>query len=520
MQQAGGEEEPIANENQIAGFDDRSIEPGVWRFAKASRVRVIIDAADYFRLMQQAMLNARERVLLIGWDFDTRIHLAEGRRWWAKGWQRNYPVRLGSFLIWLVRHNPALRIRILHWNVGALKFLSRGSMLIDLVRWLPHRRVTFKLDSAHPVGCSHHQKIAIIDDALAVCGGIDMTANRWDTREHLEQDPRRQEPGGGPHGPWHDATVMLEGEIAQALGELGRDRWARAGGKPLKAIDPSRKSAWPEALEPEFRNVEIGIARTRAEYCGRPAVHEIEELFLAQIKRARRFIYAESQFFASRKIAEAIIARQSEENPPEIVVVHSKHGEDWIEQQAMDHARVRLAEIVREHDTSEHFHLLVPYTGETPIYCHAKILIVDDEILRVGSANFNNRSMALDSECDIFIDCARPANHQCGPAIEKLRHSLLAEHLGLSIEEVGPLLERHGSMGAMIKAVGTDRPRSLRKFEAEPLSPVEKGIADSEALDPEHPEEVLRPVGRGGLFRPGSLLARAKEALARRKGRS
>ncbi|WP_126172518.1 phospholipase D-like domain-containing protein [Altericroceibacterium xinjiangense] len=512
MSEPGGDRQSV--------FDDRSVEPGVWRYARASRARVIVDAADYFALMQQAMLRARNRVLLIGWDFDTRIHLAEGRRWWQKGWRQKYPVRLGSFLLWLVRHNPALEIRMLHWSYGALKFLGRGSMLLDLARWWPNQRIDFKFDHAHPAGCSHHQKIAVIDNALAVCGGIDMTIDRWDTREHREHDERRRNPSGDLHKPWHDATMMLEGDVAEALGDLGRDRWVRAGGKHLAAVPPTESSAWPEGLAAQFENVEIGISRTRAEYGGNPAVHEIETLFLAQIARARRFIYAESQFFASRAVAEALADRLREENPPEVVIVHAAHAETWIEQQAMDYTRVRLVELLREVDRHGRFHLLVPYTGETPIYCHAKIMVVDDEILRIGSANFNNRSMQLDSECDVFIDCARPANSHCGPAITGLRHSLLAEHLGLREEEVGSLLEQHGSMGALVDACGPDRPRSLRRFEPPSLSAMERTLADSEMLDPERVDEVFHPMAEGrGLFRSGGLLSRARHMLkSRRKG--
>src|SRR5690606_40350343 len=90
----------------------------------------------------------------------------------------------------------------------------------------------------HPIGCSHHQEIAIIDDQLAVCGGIDMTDRRWDTREHREGDPRRKRPGGSAYGPWHDMTMMLEGPGAAALDELARDRWRRAGHAPLSAVGP------------------------------------------------------------------------------------------------------------------------------------------------------------------------------------------------------------------------------------------------------------------------------------------
>lgn len=70
---------------------DRSVEPGVWRYAKASRATMIVDAEDYFARMQQAMLKAQKRILLVGWDFDTRIHLAAGRRWYERFKDAGFP---------------------------------------------------------------------------------------------------------------------------------------------------------------------------------------------------------------------------------------------------------------------------------------------------------------------------------------------------------------------------------------------------------------------------------------------
>lgn len=501
-----------------AGFDDGSAEPGVWRYAKATRVRVIIDAEAYFDLMQQAMLKARERILLIGWDFDTRIHLTHGRRLWQKGFKRQFPARLGSFFPWLVRHCPSLEVRILKWGMGSIEIAGRGAMMLDLVRWFPHKRIDLEFDSAHPVGCSHHQKIAVIDDKLAICGGIDMTDRRWDTREHLEEDERRKRPGGSAYGPWHDMTMMLEGPVAGAIDELARDRWRRAGHEPLEPPEPAEASAWPDGLEAHFENVEIGIARTRAEFEADPGVKEIEELFVRQIGRARRFIYAESQYFASRAIAEAICARLSADDPPEIVIVNPETADGWVESTVMDPARDRLVKAVREHDKHGRFHIYVPYSGETPIYVHAKLLIVDDEILRIGSANFNNRSMGLDSECDAFIDCTRPANSGCSEGIRALRHSLLAEHCGLDKDEVAGLIDKAGSMAGMIAALGTGRRRHLRAYEPKKLTELEAEMVDRQLLDPEEPAEMftIRPARRG-LLRSGGLLARAMQRVNRKR---
>ena len=514
----GGMQQRIAQ--AVEGYDDSSAEPEVWRFAHARRVRVIIDGADYFNWIQQAMLKARQRILLIGWDFDTRIHLTRGRRWFEKGTKREYPARLGSFILWLNRHRPKLEIRILKWRYSIFAMLSRGWMVADLARWARHARIDFKFDDQHPLGCTHHQKIVLIDDDLAVCGGIDMTTRRWDTREHVEHDKRRLQPNGQPYGPWHDITMMMEGEVASQLELLGRARWVRAGGRPLSAPKRDPESAWPDGLKPQFENVEIGIARTRAAYQGDRKVDEIERLFVKQIATAKHFIYFENQYFTSRVICEAIAQRLAEPDPPEIIVVHAASADGWLEARAMDPARSELMTALQELDANDRFHSYIPYTGQTPIYVHAKLTIVDDCVLRIGSANLNNRSMGLDSECDVFIDCARPGNAHAHDAITQLRHSLLAEHLGIFAQDVPVLIDRNGSMAGMIAEIGDRNRRHLRPYHPQNHGETATDLALREALDPERPEDLfeLREHKRG-LLRPGSLLARARARARARQTR-
>ncbi|MGF7153061.1 phospholipase D-like domain-containing protein [Novosphingobium gossypii] len=504
---------------------DEGAAPSAWRFAMATRARVVIDAADYFEAIRETMEGARQRIFMIGWDFDSRILLTSGRRWWQKGRRRKFPARLGSFMLWLVKRNPQLEIRLLKWNVAMLKYLFRGTMLFDVVRWAKHPRIDFKFDSAHPVGCSHHQKIVVIDDVVAACGGIDMTSDRWDTPDHLPHDKRRRRPTGRLYGPWHDITMMLEGDVAASLGELGRDRWKVAGGEALQPCLPRQDSPWPEGLTAQFENVEVGIARTRAEYGDCPQVNEIEQLFIEQIARVKTFMYAETQYFASRAIAEAICKRLTEENPPEFFIVNPRTADGWLEQQAMDTARVQLVETLQAVDHRGAFHIYNPMTTEgEPIYVHAKLTIIDDEVLRVGSANMNNRSMGLDSECDVFIDVTRPANAHVDPAtITALRLRLLAEHCGIAEEEVAEGIERHGSMTAMVEALNRDGARAGRKY-LEPLplknlSEAERAIGESGVLDPERPDEMFEPVAQRGLFRrKGHLIrARLKAKLKRNK---
>ena len=486
--------------------------PSVWRYARASRVHVVIDAAPYFALMQQALMRARQRIMMIGWDFDTRILLGQGRRWWNLPDKLANPARLGPFIVWLCKRTRGLEVRVLKWNFGALKFIFRGSMILDLYRWWRNPAIDFKFDSAHPLGCSHHQKIVVIDDRFAVCGGIDMTAGRWDTPEHKEADLRRRLPFSPRlFGPWHDLTLMVEGEAARALGDLGRERWEQAGGKPMEPCAPQVSSPWPTALKADFEDVEVGISRTRSRWNTVREVREIEALFLEHIARARRFIYAESQYFASRVIAEAIARRMAEPDPPEVVLINPLTAEGWLEVVAMDGARVRLVHAIRDVDHRGRFRVFVPYNAAgTPIYVHSKTMIVDDEILRIGSANMNNRSLGLDSECDMFIDAARPGNGHARAGITRLRHALLAEHLGLPRREVQAALEQDPSMLALI-AKAPRRGKYLEPFALRPLTETERAVADNALLDPERPEELFEPISkRQGLFRRGSFLRRPR----------
>ncbi len=502
------------------GIEDGA-SPSVWRYARASRAAVLIDAADYFSAMQQAMLKAQARIFLIGWDFDTRIYLDNGAPGHPRGeGGQSYPPRLGAFFSWLVETRPTLEIRILKWSFGMFKFVLRSSMWMDLLRWARHPRIDFMFDSAHPVGCSHHQKIAVIDNTLAVCGGIDMTVKRWDTRDHPPVNPRRRlQPHGDHHDPWHDASMIMEGPVADALAELGEDRWERAGGKPLAPIAARTESIWPDGLHVTFEDVEIGIARTRAGYGDCEPVNEIERLFLEHIGRAKKFIYAESQYFASRKVAEAIIARVQQDDCPEIVIVHPANADGWLEQQAMDHSRAELVRLINAADRKDRFSIWSPVNDATHIYVHAKIMIVDDEIFRIGSANINNRSLGLDSECDVFVDTARPVNAHAGPAITAIRHSLLAEHLGLAEKDIGGLLEKHGSMRALIDAAITETGRNLLEYIPPELNEVQQTLAESALLDPEKPDDMFEPYARGGMFRAGSRLKQVRDRFRRRRKR-
>ncbi|MDQ2067535.1 phospholipase D-like domain-containing protein [Xinfangfangia sp. CPCC 101601] len=490
------------------------VEQNCWRIEQADRFTFIVDGADYFVAARQALLKARKSIMLIGWDFDTRIRFGDPKD--------GGPERLGDFILWLAARRPELEIRLLRWDTGALKTLLRGNTLLTILRWKARKNITLRLDAKHPLAGSHHQKIVVIDDSMAFCGGIDMTMQRWDTRAHLDDDPRRTDPSGRPVQPWHDAASAFDGEAAGALGDLARARWQAATGEtlpPIKTADAgSPQDCWPETLQPTFTEMRLGIARTIPKMDDTPGVHEIEDAWIAMIRSAKRMIYAESQYFASRKIALAIAERLIEADPPEIVIVNPFTAIGWLEPLAMDTARAKLVEALQRLDHKKRFAIYHPQTaGGTPIYVHAKAMVVDDHVLRVGSSNFNNRSMRLDTECDVILSADEAGNAHLSDEIGALRDDLLAEHLGVAPAEVTEKLAETGSLIATVEALRGSR-RSLVPYELPELSSFAGWLAENEILDPNGPDELFEATSKRGLFKGwGRIkgLRRLRERLRR-----
>jgi len=376
---------------------------------------------------------------------------------------------------------------VLRWDLSILKMPLRGTLPMAILDLLSGSRVRFRLDHAHPPSACHHQKIVVIDDALAFCGGIDVTLDRWDTSAHRDEDPHRVRPSGEPYGPWHDATMAVSGEAARALGELARARWRAATGEKLAPVRDGVE-IWPDHLTPDLADVDVGIARTQPAFRGEAEIREIEALYLRAIASARRSIYIETQYFASQRIADAIAARLREDQGPEIVVVNPETAAGWLEEEAMGSARAILVrELSHRAAKSGRFRVYHPVAeGGTPIYVHAKIMIIDDTLLRVGSSNLNNRSMGFDTEADIALEATRPELRRF---VSGLRSRLLAEHLGTSPEAVDGALRETGSLIAAIEAVR--RPgRTLVDYVPPDLNGAEEAFARSGVADPDGPEGI------------------------------
>jgi phospholipase D1/2 len=259
------------------------------------------------------------------------------------------------------------------------------------------------------------------------------------------------------------------------------------------------KDSWPDDVEPLLTDVDVAISRTRPEHNGAELIHEIELLWLAAIAAAKRSVYIESQYFANRRVAEAMAERLREDDGPEFVVVNPETAQGWLSEKAMGVARAKLLHMVREADVHGRFRLYVPVTEDRqPVYVHAKVMVVDDRLLRIGSSNLNNRSMGIDTECDLSIEAVAgsPRQEEIASTIVGFRDRLLAEHLGVPDEEIATAISEEGSLIGGIERLRRSTGRSFAEFEPPDLGPVDLTLADSELLDPEKTPDRWRRVRR------------------------
>ena len=456
-----------------------------WRIERAERVAFLVDGAEYFGAVRAALAKARRSILILGWDIDSRMRLV------PDGAHDGLPEPLGEFLNAVVARCRDLHGYVLSWDFAMLYAMEREWLPIYKLNGRTHRRLAFRLDDKHPVGASHHQKIIVVDDAVAFVSGYDLTRCRWDTSEHVCKDQRRVDHRGTPYAPFHDVGIVVAGDCARALGDLARERWYRATGDRLDPITPSRASdVWPDGVRAAAADVNVAISRTEPAFDGRPGVREIRALHLDAIAAARRHIFAENQYFTSRTIAEAFARRLQEDDAPEIAVLSPYTQSGWLEISTMGVLRSRIHRTLRAADRQSRYRLYCPMLpwlgrGDDCLNVHSKVLVVDEALLMVGSSNLSDRSLAIDTECNLAIESR--GEPRLRALIAGLRERLLAEHLACAPDDVAKAMARERSLHRAIDALTKEGARSLPAVEPR-FDPALDALApDRDVFDPEQP---------------------------------
>jgi phospholipase D1/2 len=471
-----------------AASHPRILTPGdtAWRVAHAGRAAVLVDGASYFSTLRAALREARHSVFILGWDIDSRTPLVGASSEADDG----LPATLLPYLEHLVRRQPDLQVRLLLWDYSLLYALDREPLPSLNLKWRTPEQIRVALDDCLPMGSCHHQKLVLIDGNLAFCGGFDLTTGRWDTPEHRPEEPKRRKADGELYSPWHDVQMMVDGAAAKSLYEIACHRWRQVTSEEVDT--PEIAPIWPEDVEPDLRDVDVGIARTLPGIDDEPGVEEIKRLYLASIRAANRTIYIENQYLTAEVIAGALIERLREKSELEVVVVVPRSPSGWLEARTMGAGQQRFRDKIEETGLAARVRFYYPWVGDrdTAVMIHAKVMIVDDLLVRVGSSNLNNRSMGADTECDLAIE-ALTAGHR--HAIRALLCRLVGEHLGIAPPAIGDALARGESLISIVnQSPAADRglaPLGELKIHGEALGEALTLVADPER--PLHPEEFI-----------------------------
>ena len=367
---------------------------------------ILIDGAQALPAIAEALAGASSHVHIAGWHLTPDFGLTRD-----DGAQR-----LRDLLAELAER---VDVRVLLWAGAPAPVFTPARRLVRHVRDELTRgtRVRCALDSnERPMHC-HHEKLVIVDGEIAFVGGIDLTSlggDRFDTTDH---------PVRGRLG-WHDAASRLRGPAVADVAAHFAARWREVTGERLTPSEPP----------PAAGSHEVQVVRTVPEKVYDflpPGDFRILESYTRALRSAQRLVYLESQFLWSAQVV-AILAEKLRSPPRDdfrvtvLLPARPNNG--------ADSTRGQLGLLVDADAQAGGGRFLASTisarTGrlEGPLYVHAKIAVVDDHWVTIGSANLNEHSFFNDSEMNVVV---------CDPDLAReTRVRLWAEHLERPTAEV------------------------------------------------------------------------------------
>jgi phosphatidylserine/phosphatidylglycerophosphate/cardiolipin synthase-like enzyme len=360
-------------------------------------LEVLVDGANALPRMADAIRHAQRHVHVCSWhlepDFDPGPRSATPVKELLGETAERVPVRV---LVWGGAPVPVFKPRRNEVR-AAREQLVRGT------------KIQCELDNCTRLMHCHHEKLVIVDDEIAFVGGIDLTSLAGDRYDSSEHPHKEQEIG------WHDASSLLKGPIVRDVAAHFALRWEAVRGEALEL--PTEIASAGDTTVQFVRTVPEGAYRVlpRGEF-------SILESYTRALRSAQHLVYLENQFLWSPEIVHILETKLR--NPPHDdfrVVVLLPHRAN----NGQDDTRGMLSRLVAADDGAERFlaTTILSRSGERsgPLYVHAKIGIVDDAWLAIGSANLNEHSLFNDTEVDVVTCDAELA--------KQTRLRLWAEHL-------------------------------------------------------------------------------------------
>ena len=423
-------------------------------YTVGNHVDLLVHGRPYFERLHQALceLQAGDAVHFSDWRGDPDQHLVDD-------------VEFAQVLADLAERG--VKIRGLVWRSHPKVTGFHMEHHLELAKRVNEAGGLLLLDQRVRRAGSHHQKLVLLRHAspdrgdIAFVGGIDLCHGRRDDTQHLG-DPQIEEldPAYGPRPAWHDVQVSVKGPAIGDLDHTFRERW----NDPTPLAD--RRTPWRAlisrlAQQPERRDRlaaqgtdpapvgshAIQVLRTypskRPPYPFAPrGERSIVHAYQRAFARARCLIYVEDQYLWSREVAD-LFERALRQVPDLRVMVIVPRVPDRNGPLSGPPHRVAQLELVDRLSEAggERFAIYdLENEAGTPIYVHAKTVVVEDVWAGVGSDNLNRRSWTHDSELSIgVLDEQRDPRAPADPGglgdgarvfARDLRITLLQEHLG------------------------------------------------------------------------------------------
>ncbi len=365
---------------------------------------VLIDGVDALASMQEAIRGAQESVHIAGWHASPDFRLTR---------DPDSPA-LRDLLADVAERVP---VRLLLWAGPPVPAFEPTRKMVKAARTEFERdsKVHCALDSRERTMHCHHEKIVIIDGTTAFVGGIDFTALQGDRHDHPVHPPR------GPLG-WHDAAMKVRGPAVADVGKHFTQRWNEVTGEQISSLPPPA----PEG------NVELQVLRTVPEktYNFLPkGEFTILDAYLRALRTAEHLIYLENQFLWSPEVVDVLTHRL--EHPPHddfriLLLLPTKPSN------GRDTTRGQISRLVNaDGDAGRLLATTISANGgdeKSAVYVHAKIGIIDDRWLTLGSGNLNEHSLFNDTEMNV-LTCDRDL-------ARTTRLRLWAEHTERPVEEI------------------------------------------------------------------------------------
>ena len=384
-------------------------EGGSWWATRApvrsgNHVEVLVDGTEALAAMEAAIRAARTSVHIAGWHASPDFALTRG--------PGALPLR--DLLADVAQRVP---VRVLLWAGPPLPLFQPTRTTVHRARdeFVRDSRVQCALDRRERTMHCHHEKIVVIDGTTAFVGGIDLTALQGD-RHDASAHPPRTSLG------WHDAAVHLRGPAVVDVATHFTRRWHEVTGEQLP----------PPVEPPAAGDLDVQVLRTVPEKTYRFAPRgefTILEAYLRALRSAERFIYLENQFLWSPEVVDVLadkLTRPPCEDFRILLLLPAKpsNGADTTRGQLgrlldadAGAGRLLATTITAHHDGRS-----------APVYVHAKVAVVDDRWLTIGSANLNEHSLLNDTEMNVLV---------CDPALARqTRLRLWSEHTERPVREV------------------------------------------------------------------------------------